>query len=471
MILKTELLEHQSPAVEKLVGIRVGALFMEMGTGKTRTAIEIVHRRLDRIWNVIWFCPVSLKQTVAQEIRKHTDATEEDICVWNGTTNGRNLPDVFWNVVGIESMSASRRVILTANRAVCEFSMVIVDESSFIKGHRSARTSWITRIAERARYRMILTGTPLSQGVVDLFSQMRFLHPKILGYASFYSFAHNHLEYSEKYPGMIVRAHNTEWLAAKIQPYIYQVTKDECLDLPDKLFDSRYFCMSSEQRNAYEAAKEEILIDVHPDDFDSYTIFRLFGVLQQIVSGFWHRIRKGEPEEFLEFNSPRIDTLMELIEQLPMGEKLIIWAKFKYDIERIAEALRERFGELSTALFYGAISEKKRQIEVEKFRGAARFFLATQSCGGHGITLNESHYAVFYNNGFKYSERLQSEDRCHRIGQGLPVTYTDIICCESIDERIMTALWAKGNVIDRFKAEVDRVKGSKSKIQELVRSL
>jgi len=471
MILKTELLEHQIPAVKKLAPVRVGALFMEMGTGKTRTAIEIVHHRLNRIWNVVWFCPVSLKQTVAAEIRKHTDSDDSDICVWNGTTNRRTVPDAFWHVVGIESMSASRRVIFTANHVVCEFSMVIVDESSYIKGHRSARTNWITRIARKARYRMILTGTPLSQGVVDLFSQMRFLHPKILGYASFYSFAHNHIEYSDKYPGLIVRAHNTKWLAAKIQPYVYQVTKEECLDLPDKLFETRYFDMSIEQRNAYELAKEEILLDVHPDDFDSYTIFRLFGVLQQIVSGFWHRIRKGKPEQFIELRNQRIETLMGIIRQIPHKEKIIIWAKFKYDIERIAEELRQGFGAGSMALFFGGINEKQRHIEAERFREGARFFLATQSCGGHGLTLNESSHAIFYNNGFKYSERLQAEDRCHRIGQDRPVTYTDIICCDSIDERIMNALWKKGNVIDQFKAEVDRVKGSKSKIEGLIRSL
>jgi len=107
---------------------------------------------------------------------------------------------------------------------------VICDESSYIKGHSAIRTNRITYISSRAKYRLALTGTPISQGVEDLFAQMRFLSPKILGYRSFYSFAANHLEYSDKYPGMVVRAHNLEYIAAKIQPYVYQVTKEECLD-------------------------------------------------------------------------------------------------------------------------------------------------------------------------------------------------------------------------------------------------
>lgn len=470
MRVKSGLLPHQLSAVEKLLPIRVGAAFMEMGTGKSLTAIQLASLRLEKIWNVVWFCPVSLKHTVAGEILKHTDATEEDICIWNGTTDTRNVPDVTWHVVGIESMSASRRVILTARKVIGEFSMVIVDESSYIKGHNAERTWWITHLSKKARYRLILTGTPLSQGVVDLYAQMRFLHPQILGYSSFYSFAHNHLEYSDKYHGMIVRAHNTEWLAAKIQPYVYQVTKEECLDLPKKLRESRYFRLSEEQLEYYAMAKNEILSE-EMDDFDSVTIFRLFTALQQIACGFWNRrIYRGR-YDFMTFFHQRIQTLLDVIGHIPDGEKVIIWAKYQQDIKKISAALAEQFGAGSVALFHGGLSEKSRNSEVERFKREARFFLATPSCGGHGLTLNESRFVVFYNNGFKYSERLQAEDRNHRIGQERPVTYIDIVARCGIDERIQDALFTKGNVVQEFKRQVDKVKGKKAKIEALVRSL
>lgn len=448
---------------------RIGALFMEMGTGKTRTAIEMICRRQERISNVVWFCPVSLKETIRHEILKHTDTSPEQIHAFAQKTNERNVPPVFWQIVGIESMSASRRIILTVNALVNEGSMVIVDESSYIKGHRSARTNWITRIAERARYRLILTGTPLSQGVVDLFSQMRFLSPKILGYRSFYSFANNHLEYSDKYPGLIVRSHNTAYLAAKIKPYVYQVTKAECLDLPSKLYHPLYFSMTSAQRAAYETAKEEILLQIDDDKFDSFTIFRLFTALQQIACGFWNHTDGLTGKE--EFSHYRIDTLLEAIHQIPAEEKVIIWAKYQQDIEEIGKALATEYGEDCAALFYGAIGEKHRPAQVERFRNGSRFFLATQSCGGHGLTLNESHHVIFYNNAFKYSERLQAEDRCHRIGQTKPVTYIDIICSNSIDERIDKALAIKGNIVESFKAEIERVKNNKNRMTELIKGL
>ena len=207
---RTPLLSHQGDAVAKQLPTKVGGLFMEMGTGKSRTAIELARLRQEKIDRVAWFCPVSLKETVKQEILKHTFTNEDGIHVFDDKTEDDNLPNMFWHIIGIESVGSSNRVTLAVNKLIDERTLVIVDESQYIKGHKAKRTERLTLICSRARYRLILTGTPLSQGVVDLYAQMRFLSPKILGYASFYSFAANHLEYSDKYKGMIVRAHNTD---------------------------------------------------------------------------------------------------------------------------------------------------------------------------------------------------------------------------------------------------------------------
>lgn len=463
---------HQADAVEKLAPIRVGALFMEMGTGKSRTAIELAIRRQGRLDRVVWFCPVSLKETVAGEILKHTDTDAGQIHVFDHKSGRGRLPDVFWYVAGIESMSASARVILAVNEMMDDRTMVILDESSYIKGHRSARTRHITHVGEKARYRVILTGTPISQGVVDLFAQMRFLSPKILGYRSFYSFAFNHLEYSEKYPGMIVRAHNTEHIAERIKPYVYQVTKDECLDLPEKTYTTMRFSLTAEQADAYAEAKEEILSDEAFEEFDSIVIFRLFTALQQIACGFW---RRRDPEtgdqHMIEFGHYRLDCLMEAVEEIPVDEKIIIWAKFEKDILGIDLALRRVYGQDASEIFYGKMSERERSRAVKNFRKAARFFVATPSCGGHGLTLNEARYVIFYSNGFKYAERIQAEDRCHRIGQTRSVHYIDIVARCGIDERIEKALSKKGDVVDEFKAEIEKVKRDKSLRERLMEDL
>lgn len=468
MRLQTSLYSFQQRAVEKLMPSRVGGLFMEMGTGKTRTAIELVVRRRERIDRAVWFCPVALRETVAAEIRKHTDASDEDIYVFDERTRMKTLPlGRTWYVVGIESMSSSTRVVLAANRLITTRSFVIVDESSYIKTHWAKRTQRITRVAEKARYRLILTGTPLSQGVVDLYAQMQFLSPRILGYRSFYSFARNHLEYSKQHKGLIVLAHNVPWLAAKIAPYTYQVTKAECLDLPDKLYDSVYYGMTREQSALYDRAKEEILLEVDDEEITSTTIYRLFTALQEIVCGYWQRT----PDERIEVGHLRVDMLRSVLRALPAGAKAVVWARYHYSIGEIVPALEAEFGAGCTAQFHGGLGDRARMAELTRFRGPARFLVATQATGGHGLTLTEAHHVVFYANSFKYAERVQAEDRCHRIGQTQPVTYIDLVCVPTIDQRIERALARKEDVVTAFRREVEEMRGLKrGELREAVKA-
>lgn len=455
MNLRTSLFDHQRLPLDKLLRSRVAGLFMDMGTGKSRCAIEFVARRRARIDRVIWFCPVALKATVDYEIRKHTDAADADINVFDDHTTARTAPrSALWHVVGIESMSSSDRVALAARDLITPETFVIVDESSYIKGHRSTRTRRITHFSEQARYRMLLTGTPMSQGVQDLYAQMRFLSSKILGYSSFYSFAANHLEYSEKYPGLIVRAHNTGWLAAKMQPYVYQITKDEAgLNLPPKIYDRRYYHLTTAQVEAYEQAKWEFLMSCPDELLDSYVIFQLFTALQQIVSGFWNR-----DDHLLEFPHHRLDILDDVIAGVP-EEKIIVWCKYRYSVEAIARQLTEKYGLDAVSRFYGDLSEAERGRELERFRREARFFVATMATGGHGLTLNESAYAIFYENGFKYAERIQAEDRNHRLGQSRRPTYIDIVSFSKIEDRISDSLARKGDAVDDFRRKVQAIKG------------
>jgi len=345
----TALMPHQIPAIAKMLPSKVGALFMDLGTGKTRTTIEIAKIRQEKYDRLFWFCPVSLKETIAQEWRKHTDLPSSLIKVWDDKVSNDNIPEqAIVHIIGIESMSSSARVVLAYKAMVTEKSFVIVDESSYIKGHNSKRTERITALSAIARYRLILTGTPFTQGAVDLFAQMSFLSKKILGYSSFYSFAANHLEYETKVndygrkvqTSRIIRTHNAEYLAAKIAPYVYQVSKDECLDLPDKLYETRYFSMSDEQCERYDQAKHEILLDLEYEDWSSIAIFHLFSALQSIICGFWTRtVPETKEKEHLTFAHKRIDLLMSTIASIADTEQIIIWAKYRHAIEEVNNPL------------------------------------------------------------------------------------------------------------------------------------
>ena len=479
----TELMPHQEPAVAKLLPSRVGAMFMDMGTGKSRTLIELARIRQEKWDRLFWFCPVSLKETVRHELLKHTNLTDDAIHVWDDKTSERNShSDKRFHVIGIETMSASNRAVLAYNSLVTDRSFVVVDESSYIKGHRSKRTQRITHMSARARYRLVLTGTPFSQGAVDLYAQMLFLSPKILGYRSFWSFAANHLEYEERIgpngvkrrTGRILRSHNEDYLAAKIAPYTYQVRKDECLSLPDKLYETRLCAMTAEQRRRYGQAKNEILLELDYDDWSPVRIFHLFSALQSIVCGFWNRTEPvTDRRELIEMDHGRIDVLMQTIRSIPDVEKVIIWAKYHHAIRQICEALSAEYGVDQIAQFHGDLSEAARDAELSRWRHDARFFIATQSAGGHGLTLNEAAYTIFYADSFKYSERIQAEDRNHRIGQLRRPVYITIRCEGSIDARIAKALDNKGNALALFQEMVNRYRmhSMKSKAIEMVRAL
>jgi SNF2 family DNA or RNA helicase len=463
----TPLMPHQHPAVAKMLPSRVGALFMAIGTGKSRTTIEIARIRQDKYDLLFWFCPVSLKETIRQEWRKHTDLTEDAIKVWDDKVATNNLPTAARiHIVGIESMSSSARIILAYQAMVTDRSFVIVDESSYIKGHSSQRTERITMLSAKAKYRLILTGTPFTQGAVDLFAQMTFLSTKILGYSSFYSFAANHLEYEMRVneygykvrTGRIVRTHNTDYLAAKIAPYVYQVSADECLDLPERLYETRYFDMTGEQRDYYEQAKHEILLDLDYDDWSSIAIFHLFTSLQSIVCGFWTRtVPKTHEKQHVTFGHRRVALLMETISSILDTEQVIIWTKYHHAIDEIKQSIEQQYGRRAYAEFHGRISQRVRNEELASWqRGDSRFLIATQSAGGHGFTLNNAAYSIFYADGYKYSEREQAEGRNHRIGQTRRPTYISLCCENSIDEKISSALSRKENALASFQRSINR---------------
>lgn len=437
---KTDLMLHQKDAVNKLKKIKVGGLFMDMGTGKTRTAIEFIVQREHKISKVVYFCPVTLKETVYQEFLKHTNLTERNICVFDDKTSIKDIPSVFVYIVGIESMSSSKRVVLTVNRLIDNNTFIIVDESSYIKTHCAWRTERIMYVSQRCKYRLLLTGTPITNNVQDLYSQMYFLSPKILGYNSFYSFSANHLEYSEKYPGMVVRAHKTDWLSQKIAPYIYQVKKEDCLSLPDKIYKRLYFRMTEEQRTWYNQAKEDLL---KLECFDSYTLFQLFSALQQVVSGFSNKY-----DRIFEDNR-RFDLLLDFIKNV--YGNAVIWCKYRYSLDKISVALSGK-----CAIIHGGQTEKERKKQLSSFETDKQFLVSMLGVGSHGLNLIQANTVIFYENSFNYAQRIQAEDRCHRIGQTKDVLYVDLICSDSIDTRIIESIDRKENLIEILKKDIER---------------
>lgn len=465
----TPLMTHQTKAVKKLDNLRVGGLFMEMGTGKSLTAIQIGYNRKHKINKFVWCCPVSLKMNAVEQITKHTK--NSSIYIFDDNTTDDNIKNAFWYIVGLESIGGSDRVTMAFNNLIDENTMLIVDESSYIKGHTAKRTKRLKLIGERAKYRLILTGTPISQGIEDLYSQISFLSDKILGYRSWYSFVRKHLEYSEEYKGLITNRKNIDLIAKKIEPYIYQITKDECLDLPEKTYSSRMVKLTLKQKELYEKIKDKFYEDVL--DMEKHemgiAIYKLFTSLKSVVNGI---VPPDFKCEYDDIGNNKIEELKNTLNSIHPDRPVVIFTQHRKSIELIEETLGSMFNK-NISTYYGKLTEKRNRYKnLTRWRDNGGYFLATASCGGFGLDLTKSNDCVFFSNGFKYGERIQCEDRLHRIGQYRNVLYTDIWSDSGIEDRIRRSHEKKSNAMESFKYElIDAKKNNPDNLLTIVKAL
>jgi len=455
MKLLTELLPHQIQAIAKLRHVKVGALYMEMGTGKTRTALELVNIRLEagKVDHVLWLCPCSVKENLRRDIIKHTGSDQSDLIT----------------ICGIETLSSSIRTNVRLLKLVqTKRCFLIVDESNLVKNHKAIRTKNIIRISEYCKYKLILNGTPISKCEKDLFAQWHILDWRILGYRSFWSFAANHLEYDERVPGKINRCLNTDYLVRKIAPYTYQIKKNECLNLPSKTYETKYYQLTNAQAKHYSQVADALLFQV--DELEPYTIYRLFSGLQSVISGFRvdasrHPMMR-DPFFRNPMDNPRMDLLFHLLNKI--DEKVIVFCKYTKEIQDIVSLANKKYGIGSTVAFYGELSPRERQKSLKAFENDARIFVANKACAGYGLNLQFCSYVIYYSNDWDYATRSQSEDRVHRLGQVDNVHIIDICAADTLDERILKCLWRKENLIDSFKKEIERQKDKESFMRSFV---
>ena len=428
----TKLLPHQIAAVEKLRHVKAGALFMEQGTGKTATALELIRirREAGKVDAVIWLCPCSAKENIRREIVKCADPSLLS-CV---------------TICGIETLSTSIRAITyLINKASSKRCFLVVDESLMVKNPGAYRTEHITKISELCQYKLILNGTPISRNEADLFAQFYILDWRILGYRSYYSFAANHIEYGDD--GRIYRVLNVDRLTKKIEPYTFQIRKDECLVLPEKWHRYHSFRLTPEQEYHYEQVGDELLMSV--DELKPETIYRLFAGLQAVVSGKEVEFVSKDHFETHEFfgdplDNPRIQALRDVL----TDEKTIIFCHYQSEIQHLCKVLK------SAVPFYGAMSQKERTDALERFRDEATYLVANKNCAGYSLNLQFCHRIVYLSNDWDLGTRLQSEDRVHRIGQTEDVIITDIYAAGTIDETIMKCIAGKENLLERIKSSI-----------------
>lgn len=445
------------------------ALFMEQGTGKTwvdiNTACYLFLKK--KIDGHLVICPNSMKDPWEEMYREHAPASLElDIFIWSAKTRHKaeawilkqhtGVQPLRILIMNVEAFSGEIGARVGALFVARHGSQVTVDESSKIKSNSAKRTKTVTKVGRGAYYRRIMSGTPVTQSPLDIFSQARFLDPNLLGHSSFYSFRNRYAILGGFNMRQIVGYSNMPELQAKVATFSYRKLKVECLDLPDKIYEKRIVELEPEQQRLYDEMKQDMKAELGDKKFSVTIALQKITALSRICGGFFPH--DGEDTDGLPMRllteipgtNAKLAALYDLIEDNP-EDKLIIWAKFTAEIEMIGAALAETFGEDQVALFYGKTStdeRKRNRLAFQNEPAKARFFIGQAKAGGMGLTLTASHQVVYYSNDYDLEARIQSEDRAHRIGQTKNVVYTDLVAKGTIDLRLLSALRGKKGLAD-----------------------
>lgn len=459
---KTQPYDHQRKALIDSWAADYYALFMEMGTGKTKVAIDTmaVLYEAGKIDSALVIAPKGVYDNwVKNEIPTHLpDRIDRKLVRWTPSKTVKYETEL-WDliaekfdglkifVMNVEAFSSSRGLnIAEAFLIHNPNNITIIDESTTIKNRNAARTKNLTALRKRSKYRRILTGSPITKSPMDLFSQCMFLDEKALGFNSYFAFQARYANVQRRTMGhrsfqQVVGYRRLDELSVKLDKFSNRILKEDCLDLPPKVYTRRDVLLTPEQERLYVQMKKLALAKLESGELSTTTsVLTQIMRLQQICCGFLQP--DDGPIELIPNN--RLNELLDVVEEIQ--GKAIIWASYTHDIKAISEALRDKFGEDSVATYYGATPQDERQEIVNLFQtkdSPLRFFVGQPRTGGYGITLTAATTMIYYSNSYDLEIRLQSEDRAHRIGQTNKVTYVDLVSPNTIDEKILAALRTK----------------------------
>ena len=456
----TEPYAHQWETLVRSWDASEYAFFLEMGTGKSKILLDSIrllslHRDLD---GALIVAPKgTYANWIKQEIPRHLDGTDVRAVLWQGDgTKARReelasimeeTTSVRLFVLNTEALSTKKgQVVADAFLRSCRRPLMAIDESTAIKNPQARRTKAAIKLGRKAEWTRIMTGSPVTKSPLDLYAQCEFLRAQMLGSSSFYTFRNRYAVMARRSIGgrsfqEITGYRNTEELTQRLEAFSTRLLKEECLDLPPKVYTSREVELTVEQRRHYDALQTFALTALDGDVVTAPAVITQLLRLHQVVCG---HLPLPDSDTVEEIPNNRVSTLLDVIEET--SGKVIIWANYRHDIKSVADALAKAHGPRSVATYFGDTSVDDRQDAVERFQDPddeLRFFVGQGRTGGYGLTLTAANTVVYYSNSYDLEVRLQSEDRAHRIGQQKSVTYVDLIAPGTVDAKIVKALREK----------------------------
>lgn len=442
----------------KTPGGGFGELF-EMGCGKTLTTIAVAGAlyNLGKIDRVLVVAPTSVCSVWPHDLNQFATFPWE-ARVLLGDKKKRlkalneleNWPFKALRIAVINYESTHREGIFEA-LAAYRPDLIVCDESQRIKNPSAAQSKALHKLGDAAPFRMILSGTPVQNNAVDLYSQYRFLDPAVYG-ANFYAFKNRYCIMGGYGQHQIVGYRNMDELVEKEHSVAYRVTKEECLDLPQQTFINRYVQFTDAEQAIYEQLRKSSFLELETgENVTATTILTMYLRLMQLTGGFLTADESTRPKQV---NTAKLDALADIVDDyvVDAGKKLVIFARFRAEIAAIENLLRLR--KIQYGSIYGDVPMEERGKIVEDFQTNpdTKVFVAQIQTAGLGITLHAASTAVFYSYDYNYANYAQALARIHRIGQHLPVTYIHLVVDGSIDEKILAAL---ENKEDMAKTVVD----------------
>jgi len=441
---------------------------MEMGTGKTKVAIDNIAMLYDngKINGALIIAPKGVyKNWYSQEIPDHlADHIKPTTVLWKSLINKTQQEeldklfkpelDLHILVMNVEAFSTKKGVDFAARFLNSHNTYMAIDESTTIKNPGAKRTKNIVALGKYAKYRRILTGSPVTKSPLDLYKQCEFLDEYLLDHSSYYTFRTRYAvlrkaHFNGRSVEIVVGYKNLGELSDKLKPFSYRVLKDDCLDLPKKTFMKRTITLSAEQDKVYKQMKQMALAHMNGKMITTASALTQLMRLHQITCGHF----TADDGSIQTIKNNRISELTDLLEEVE--GKAVIWAHYQYDVNEIVKTITKEYGEDSIVTYYGLTPQDERQDNIKKFQDdpKCRFLVGTPSTGGYGITLTAASTMIYYSNGYDLEKRQQSEARIDRIGQEKPMTYIDIICEETVDDRIVKALRKKINIATEIMGE------------------
>lgn len=466
---KNKPFDHQRKYLERFWKKPVAALFADMGTGKSFMVINNIAMLYDvgKINSALVIAPKGVyRNWVDQELPKHLpEHIISRTALWTPSPRKaeRAELDSLWDVtedlkilvMNVEALSTTKGFEYAKRFAMYTKCFMAIDESTTIKTPTAKRAKNVVKVGTHAQYRRIMTGSPVTRSPMDLYQQCDFLSNECLDSPSFYAFRARYAILVEKHMGShsfkkIVGYRKLDELKEKLDRFSYRITKDECLDLPPKVFIKREVQLTKEQLKAYEEMKTLALAMFDGGLTTTVNALTQLMRLHQITCGH----SKLDDGTEISIPTKRTEELLSVIEET--SGKVIIWANYRHDIESIKLELQKEYGMAAVGTYYGDTDDEERRRVVREFQdpeSELRFFVGNPRTGGYGLTLTAASTVVYYSNSFDLEVRLQSEDRAHRIGQTKSVTYVDLMVPGTIDEKIVRALRDKIDIANEVLGE------------------